>query len=353
MSNKNNQLRADMKKQRKQKKRRRITLILLPIFIILIGIGAYAYHLVSTAEKAINDAYQTDGRENGSELREEKVSPATDNVSILFIGIDESDKRKEKQQSNQLSDALILATLNIKDHTVKLLSIPRDSYVYIPERDTHTKINHAHSYGGPKATIETVENFLNVPVDYYVRLNFNAFMDIVDTLGGVEIDVQKEIVEQDSRDVAGAIHLYPGLQTLDGEEALAYARTRKIDNDIERGKRQQELVKGIVSKALSLGSVLKYDDLIETVGDNMETSMSFRDIRSLVAYGTTGSINLESYTLEGTDSYINNIYYYQVDEESRASIEHTLRAHLDLINENQTDNAINSSEPSSYASPEY
>lgn len=351
MSNKNNQLRADMKIQRKKKKRRRRLLIFTPILILLATGGVYFYHLWGTAEKAINDAYENDGRENGSDLREEKVSPATDNVSILFIGIDESEKRKEKNQSNQLSDALILATLNIEDHTVKLLSIPRDSYVYVPERDTYTKINHAHSYGGPKATIETVENFLNVPVDYYVRLNFNAFMDIVDTLGGVEIDVEKEIIEQDSRDVAGAIHLYPGLQTLDGEEALAYARTRKIDNDIERGKRQQELVKAIVSKALSLGSVLKYDELIETVGDNMKTSMSFNDIKSLIAYGATGTINLESYTLEGTDSMINGTYYYQVDEESRATIESTLRAHLDLTDDNG--GTANLDKPSSYASPSY
>ncbi|SER70044.1 transcriptional attenuator, LytR family [Gracilibacillus ureilyticus] len=323
--------RNEMRKIAKKRKRmRRLIFALVFVLFLAGGVGVYAMNLINKAEEVVKDSYEDDGREEGSELRDVEVDPQQDNISILFIGIDESEKRLESNQTNKLSDALILATLNSEDHSVKLLSIPRDTYTYVPERDRYTKINHAHSYGGPKATIETVESFLNVPVDYYVRVNFNAFMDVVDTLGGITVDVPVEIYEQDSNDVANAIHLTPGVQQLDGEEALALARTRKIDNDIERGKRQQEIIKAIMKRALSVDSVLKYDDIMEAVGDNMKTNMTFHEMQSLISYAKTGNINIETYTLDGTDTYIDNIYYYQVDETSLANVSNTLNSHLSM-----------------------
>src|SRR5690606_41978024 len=106
------------------------------------------------------------------------------------------------QGTNTRSDALLLATLNEKEKSVKLLSIPRDSYVYIDEVGYSTKINHAHSYGEPKATIETVEDLLEIPVDYYVRLDFEAFMHIVDALNGIEVEVPYKFTEQESNYLA-------------------------------------------------------------------------------------------------------------------------------------------------------
>src|SRR5699024_2592231 len=137
-----------------------------------------------------------------------------------------------------------------------------------------------HAYGGPRATIDTVEELLGIPIDYFVRINFEAFMDVVDAVEGIEYDVPYEFSEQNSRDQADSIHLYPGVQELDGEEALALARTRKHDSDVERGKRQQEIIKALVSKVLSVKSLLKYDDVIEAVGENMKTNMTFTEMKS-------------------------------------------------------------------------
>ncbi|GAE95158.1 cell envelope-associated transcriptional attenuator LytR-CpsA-Psr [Gracilibacillus boraciitolerans JCM 21714] len=238
----------------------------------------------------------------------------------------------DQNEGGSRSDALILATLNKDDSSVKMLSIPRDTYVYVPERDMNTKINHAHAYGGVKATIETVEEFLDIPVDYYVSMNFNAFIDVVETLNGINVNVEKEIQEQNSKDEPNAIHLQPGDQLLNGEEALAYARTRKIDNDIERGKRQQEIMKAIADKATSVKSVLKYDDLIEAVGDNMKTNMTFDEIKGLTSYLGNGKLNIETNILEGEDSYIDGVYYFQANEQSVANIQTELKNHLDLSN---------------------
>ncbi|WP_182199819.1 LCP family protein [Paraliobacillus salinarum] len=316
-------------RMRKNKKRRKYLYILLPIFILLISAGTYLGVVWSQAQGILADSYQDDGRENGSDLRDSGVDPSVDDVSILFVGVDQSEKRAAKNQSNELSDALILATLNKDDKSVKLLSIPRDSYVYVPELGYKTKINHAHSAGGVRASIETVEQLFDIPVDYYVKLNFNAFIDVVDELDGITVDVPYELHEQDSRDKSDAIHLLPGEQLLNGEEALALARTRKQDNDIERGKRQQEIIKAMVDKAVSFNTLLNIHDLMKAVGDNMSTNMSFNEIKSFVSYGTKGNLDIESLSLKGNDLWSDR-YYYELSEEDVQEKQQILKQHLGL-----------------------
>ena len=170
------------KKQRKRKKRRLVAFfILLPLVFLAFTAAGYGAFLYNKAETVLTDSYADDGREK-SPLRDAEVHPLNDNISILFIGLDESEVREKKDLSR--SDALMLVTLNVEEKSIKLLSIPRDSYAYVPAMGYKTKINHAHAYGGPPATIEAVEELMEVPVDYYVRMNFYAFMDVVDALGG-------------------------------------------------------------------------------------------------------------------------------------------------------------------------
>ena len=320
--------------KKKVNKKRILMLILIPVLILGAGGAAYAAHLWTSAANAIEKAHVEDTRDK-SALREEAVDPVEDNVSILFMGVDDSDTRDE---ANSRSDAMILATFNKEDHSVDLLSIPRDSYVYVPEVDRKTKITHAHAYGGAQASVETVENFLNVPVDYYAEINFNAFMDIIDTLGGIEVEVPYELYEQNSKDQKDAIHLEEGLQELNGEEALALARTRHYDNDIERGKRQQEIIKAMITKAASAGSVFKYDDLIQDVGDNLSTSLTFNQIKSFISYGTSNDLKINTLNLDGTGGKLSDgIWYYQVDPTSLADVQKQLREHLDLSEQVDTD----------------
>lgn len=320
--------------KKKVNKKRIIMLLLIPILILGAGGAAYAAHLWTSAASAIDNAHVADTRDK-SALRDEAVDPVEDNVSILFMGVDDSDTRNE---GNSRSDAMILATFNKKEHSVDLLSIPRDSYVYVPEVDRQTKITHAHAYGGAQASVETVENFLNVPVDYYAEINFNAFMDIIDTLGGIDVEVPYELYEQNSKDQKDAIHLEEGMQELNGEEALALARTRHYDNDIERGKRQQEIIKAMITKASSAGSVFKYDALIQDVGDNLSTSLTFDQIKSFISYGTSNDLKINTLNLDGTGGKLSDgIWYYQVDPTSLADVQKQLREHLDLSAEVDTD----------------
>ena len=309
---------------KRKKKRKRILLwIIMPILLLIIGATAYGGFLYNKAESVMNKSYKPIERD--SKLA--KTNVKLENTSILFIGVDDSEKRKSNGSSR--SDALMLATFNKEEKSIKLLSIPRDSYVHIPEKDIYTKITHAHAYGGVKLTLETVEELLDVPVDYYVKMNFNAFIDVINALDGVKVDVPFTFSEQDSKDHAKAITLQKGVQELDGEQALAFARTRKIDSDIQRGMRQQQIVKAILAKGASIKSITNYTDVMEAVGKNMSTDLTFDQMKSFISYIQAGSgLNVESLSLKGSDSYINRIYYYQLDEAALEETKTKLKNHL-------------------------
>jgi polyisoprenyl-teichoic acid--peptidoglycan teichoic acid transferase len=311
------------KRKHASKKKTIYKIIGMLIVTVLLLAGSYTVHLYKKAQNAADNAYHA---REGSALRDEKIEPYKDNVSVLFIGVDDSESRND---ANSRSDALMLATLNNHDKSIKLLSIPRDSLVYIPEVGYQDKITHAHAFGGVEASIETVEELLDIPVDYFVKMNFNAFIDVVDALGGITVDVPYERIELDENDKK-TIHLKPGLQNLDGRHALALARTRKADSDIERGKRQQVILKSMIEKAGSVSSVGKYGEVIDALGNNMTTDLSFDDMKAMIAYLNNGSPLIETYTLQGYDDSSTGVYYWRIDEENLQSLSSDLRNHLEL-----------------------
>lgn len=320
------------KSQRTPGKRLAIKISLLLTCSALVLVVAYGVSLFKQANSAADRAYEALEDRNISLLRDEAVEPFKDNVSILFIGIDESDKRNQGD-SNSRSDALLVATLNNKEKSVKLLSIPRDSYVYVPDRGREDKITHAHAFGGTSGTIDTVEGFLDVPIDYYVKMNFNAFIDIVDALGGIDAEVPYDYTELDENDKR-TIELKEGLQHLDGKHALALARTRKLDSDVERGKRQQMILHSILKQTTSVKSITKYGDLIDAVGDNMKTNMTFNEMKSFFAYLTNGMPDVEMINLAGKDGRMNGIYYWMLDPVSLEEVKLDLQNHLQVSQNN-------------------
>ncbi|TWT27941.1 LCP family protein [Planomicrobium sp. CPCC 101110] len=321
--------RKNFRKNKSSKKRTAIKILLTLAVSLLICGSAYGIYLVKKAENAANLAFQQLEDREMSELREEQVEPLHDDISILFIGVDNSAKRGAAD-SNTRSDALVLATLNNADKSVKLVSIPRDTYTLIPDAGYEDKITHAYGYSGPSSTIEAVEELLDVPVDYYVNMNFDAFIDVVDALGGITAEVPYDLKEQDENDKKDAIVLQKGIQNLNGSQALALARTRHYDNDIERGKRQQMILQAIMDKALSAGSITKYGDVIEAVGDNMKTNLSFQDMQAFFEYAKGGKPDVETLTVDGYDDMSTGIYYWKLDEESLMEVQDILRSHLGL-----------------------
>lgn len=317
-------------KQRRVKKI--LFLILIPILLILVGVAAYASYLTNTAKGVVeNSQHKLTSRSvaEKSKLRTEMVDPRVDNISVLFIGVDDSSDNVFSGTTR--SDALILATFNEKEKSIKMVSIPRDSLVELVGRDRMDKIAHAHAFGDIEMTVATVEKLFNVPVDYYARLNFDAFISIIDAVDGVEIEVPFDIVEQDSHRKKNQIRIEQGLQTLTGEEALAYARTRKYDGDVERGQRQQEILKAVIDKLLAFKSVTKYSDVMKSIGENLTTNMSFDEMLAFHDYAYEGSnIDIEMLTLKGKPARIEGLYYHVIDDENLEEVKSNLRQHLTL-----------------------
>ncbi len=339
-----------------KKSKKKIKIIISVILFFLIVGGGYTWFLVNKASSAVRNAAHDLARGDKSDLRDKVVKPITNNVSVLVMGVDESDVRGKEYGEAIRTDALLLATFNKDSKTVKLLSIPRDTYTYIPVEKKKDKITHAHAYGstkngkdgGPQASIDAVEKLLNVPVDYFVKFNFKSFMKIVDDLGGIEVDVPVEFTEQDSNDNADAIHLKKGVQKLNSEEALALARTRHIDSDAMRGQRQQLVIEAILKKLTSVGSVTKVGNIIDDINGQFVTNLTFDDMLSFYKYGSDSEI--EKLQIQGDDCYMEKgddtcsksagggrTYYYNPDKKELAKVTNDLRAHLGLPAYTKTD----------------
>ncbi|MDX8361186.1 MULTISPECIES: LCP family protein [Bacillaceae] len=309
------------------KRRKRLIIFIIPVLIIIIAATAYGANLYIKAQNAFENSREVPTNEDTSSPPvQEAIIKKKDNFSLLIMGIENSETRVD---ANNV-DALLLATFNEEKKSVKLLHIPRDSYVYIPYKDSKDKITHSNN-GGTQATIETVSQLLDLPIDRYIKLDFNAFVAIVDALGGIEVDVPITFSEQDSQDRLNSIYIEKGLQTLTGEEALALARVRKLDNDFERGKRQQLIIEAIIDKAASLGSITKYGTMIEALGDNLKHNFAtFSEITSLYKYATP-DLTIETLQLQGYDSTAGAAYIFELDETYLEEVKKELQDHLEDV----------------------
>jgi LCP family protein required for cell wall assembly len=174
------------------------------------------------------------------------------------------------------------------------------------------KINHAYAYGGVELALKTVQGFLNVPIRYYVKIDVTGFVRLVDALGGVPIDVEKDM---DWDDNAGNLHIHlkKGPQTLDGKNASDYVRFRHTDSDMARAARQQKFIAAAIKQVLKPSNLLKIPELMrigfQTVQTNIPLPVALRYAPAVSALKD----NPASYTVEGEDKYINGIYYYVPD----------------------------------------
>lgn len=250
-------------KQNKKKPMKRAMKVFLLVFLSLLLVGGLglAYVIHKFAAVAADAQYELE-RGDRSSYRDGSVNPITDPVSILFLGLDS----REGDLTGR-TDAMVLATFNPSDKSIKMLNIPRDSMVEIPGRVRPDKINHAHAFGGLDLTINTVENLLDIPVDYFVSLNFDAFMEIIDALGGITIYSDRTFTERDNG-TYGTITIHQGEQRLNGQEALAYVRMRKSDprGDLGRGDRQKEVIEAIVDEAASFSSITRFNPIMTVWG---------------------------------------------------------------------------------------
>lgn len=316
-------------------------LIFLSLVLVVVPI-TFAIILLKSSQGAFESSFNDSDSSRKSNIRDSKVNPSKDPISILFLGIDDNSGREKNGQTAEKSrtDAMILSTFNADKEQIRMLSIPRDTISYIPKVGYYDKITHAHAYGGPTASMDSVEATLDLPVDYYVRINMEAFVDAVDELGGIKYDVPYNINEPNTNDT-GKIKVKKGYQNLNGDEALAVARTRHQDSDLKRGQRQMDLIKKLFAKAQKADSFNKLDDVVEIVGKNAKHNLSYDEIKVLATSYLKDDIKIKSSQLEGDDDYLNGIYYYNPDIKNILSTTNMLRSDLDLPKIKDKDELLN------------
>jgi polyisoprenyl-teichoic acid--peptidoglycan teichoic acid transferase len=329
-----NQSRRYYKQKRNKRKRTLIKRLLLFLFLIFFVVGGYGAYLLYTTFKAANASYEELAREK-SKYREKAVEIRKEPFSVLIMGIE--DYASDGQGGR--SDTLMLLTFNPKDETMKLLSIPRDTRVEIPGKTRKDKINHAFAFGGKEMAIETVEDFLEIPIDFYATINFKGFVDIIDILGGVTVDVPFDFSDYKNGDWNKKYYFKKGKMTLNGDKALTYARMRKKDplGDIGRNERQKQILKAVIDKLNSPSSILKIDDITKEIGKNVETNFTVSELLALQQkYSDFDSSQIDTLNIEGEGKYINGISYFIPDEESLEQVKDELKQHLNpTLAENQ------------------
>ncbi len=231
-------------------------------------------------------------------------------LNVLLLGID-----ARRGETMARTDTMILASVDPQSKQMCLLSIPRDTGVNIPGHGWD-KINSAAVYGGPELSLKAVSNLLGTSVRYYVVTNFSGFKDVVDTLGGVTLDVEQNMYHWDPED-GGAyeINLKQGLQRLDGDKALQYVRYRNYDmGDIDRTKNQQKFLAALAEEILQPGTIPKLPKLVPVINRYVDTNLGLSDLYTLAtAARNLADGNIVTQTLPGRPVIVNGLSYWGVN----------------------------------------
>ncbi|WP_366923727.1 LCP family protein [Metallumcola ferriviriculae] len=285
-------------RRKQQEKRRSRAFFWLAVLLVFFAGFMYIGYSVSNS---LLDNGRPDGENVGGDVPAVKKGDRM--MTVLMVGVD----RRNEEASR--SDTIMVAFINQDTQEVKILSVPRDTYAKVPGHG-NTKINHAHAYGGMDLLTTSVEELLGTDIDRYVEVDFQGFINIIDILDGVETDVEKDMYYEPEN-----INLKKGLQTLNGEDALAYVRYRSDGRgDIGRVGRQQKFLNLLLDQAVEAKTLWKLPELIGELRKNVKSDLTVKDML-LLAKDLNGitSAKLDAATLPGEATYIDELSYWRLD----------------------------------------
>jgi len=225
----------------------------------------------------------------------------SDDTFLVYIsGIDSYGSVNVKSRS----DVNIIAAVNVSTHQVTLISTPRDYYINLPAvGNAKDKLTHAGIYG-IDASIDALEQLYDTNIKYYVRMNFSGFKNIVDALGGIDVESDYAFTYYDEN--GNAYSYSVGTNHLDGTEALGFARERHAftDGDRQRGRNQMKVIQGVLTKLMSADILKNYASLMESISSSLQTNMTLDEIGALVQgqLESGASWNIVTYSVSGSDS---------------------------------------------------
>ena len=250
------------------------------------------------------------------------IDTSTGKMNVLLLGVDNEGLR---------TDAIMIASYDFDTESLKMLSVPRDTKVYVTNRQVYRKINEVHAMTkkngeimGPYASIEAVTALTGIPINYYVEFSFDAIDHLMEILGPVTFDVpdiegngQGMNYDDPAQDLH--IHLKPGLQELSGNQVQQFLRYRKSNNgttdgsDTSRVERQQEFVKAIIEQKVNMSLIVKAPDIFSTIKKEIKTNFSAGEVAKYATHLLQlTSENISTYSLPGEDVY-SSAWYFECD----------------------------------------
>lgn len=289
---------------------------ILGIFLIILGAGLW---IGISANRAIKNITQDSTNKSSlfsflgdfSSASIKGKSEGRTNILLLGMG-------GKNHPGGMLSDTMIVTSINYKDNEMGTLSIPRDLWVPIPGFN-HAKINEAHADGeknkatagsGGQLSSKTVENVLGIPIHYYLSMDFEGFKKLIETVGGVDVYVEKDLNDPyypaDNMIDYSPFKISAGQHHLDGNLALKYVRSRETTSDFDRSRRQQQVMAAVKEKILTLNILAnpkKVTDIINILGDHVRTNMSVDEIYAL--WNTSKTIDMSNIKSKVLDTSAN------------------------------------------------
>lgn len=314
--------------RKKTKKRLQITLLsTLAVLVIAAGLiysnrGAlaalgYDWFLADKVEKSFENSYKPLA-DRPTPTEPPKVEEP---FSMLLLGVDARGKERGR------SDTIIYTVVRPKDGKLLMMSIPRDTYADIVGKDKKDKITHAYAFGGAEMAVNSVEKLLDAKVDHYAAINFEGFKEVVDTLGGISLPIDKDIVNK------GADHekftVKANKPLYDGTEALNFVRYREdAGGDWSRTERNRQFLEALIHKASSMNQWTKIPDVLDIVGDNFSTDLLPSSISDLAKKFLQTGHTIFSYTLQGEGKRMgpDNLWYMVADENDLTAVRETIAA---------------------------
>ena len=298
-------------KQQRAHKARNKRVIIGGIFLFAIaGIVLFAGYTYYAAKNSVDKMFKESAVISSNKSKEDnslKASDVNSKFGILLMGVDnDAEREKTEHLDSARTDSLIYMVYDGENKKIDMVSLPRDIWTNIYDGTgtgtiaTTAKINSAFTIGEEDATIETVQNYLQLPIDYYVNINFTSFEKIIDAIGGITVDVPYDINKKYTSDNTGETLIPEGRQLLNGEQALIFARIRKMDTDVDRGNRQQEVIEAAIHQALKINNVTKYQEILDSVSEDVNTNFKFEDLVSLAGNMLSG-FDIQKHTFEWYD----------------------------------------------------
>ncbi len=309
--------------EKKKKRKKKALLILLPIIslflVIVLVVGGFIIHkfslidIVEDDSTTINPTQEFVEKEDetidfaemddatGKDFREILKNWATNGgdkmsnkniINVLLIGSDasaEDDKRVNITDKGN-TDAMIMVSIDKENKKIKLVSFMRDSYTYMDQFDRYAKLNAACANGGPAYLVETIENDYKIEIDGYVLVDFDSFRQVIDVLGGVEVDVPAYVANHLNNGDLKNNKIKSGENVLlDGEQALHFSRVRKTDSDgdVSRVARQRQVINALIEKCLD-ASLSEINEVADVILANVRTNISQKAILSYAAQAVSG-----------------------------------------------------------------